>query len=321
MTQDKHPPQDVKPRKPSALGKGYEALLGLGDPPGAGAVVDKNQRSTVSAPLHSVQFLPIFDIEPNPHQPRKVFDKEALHSLSESIKFDGVIQPIVVAKAEKKPGKYMIVAGERRWRASQLAGLDKIPVIIKETSPESMLRIALIENIQRAELSIIEEAEAYQSLISDFGLTQEQCAKQVGKDRTSITNALRLLALPKEVQEDLMSAKLSMGHGRALISLEEKKNILRARDIVIRKNLNVRQTEQLCKRFKSSTLPASGDHPAEADATKSACADLEYLVEAMRTHLRTKVNIVGNVGKGKIEVSYFSNAELERIVALFGVPV
>jgi ParB family chromosome partitioning protein len=272
--------------------------------------------------LSAVVKIKITDIEPNPQQPRKIFEDDALKSLSASIAVDGVVQPLIVSKSGK-PGKYILIAGERRWRASKLAGLDTVPVIIKEASPEAMLRIALIENIQRADLNIVEEAEAYQSLITDFGLTQDQCAKKVGKERSTVANALRLLALPAEVQNDLMDTKLSMGHGRALLSLEDKKLILRARDIVIAKQLNVRQTEQLCRNFKTAATAGAANKILDEEASSKAetNADMEHLADAIRNHLRTKVKLVGDGGRGKIEVSYFSAAELERIIGLIGVDI
>ena len=299
--------------KRMALGKGFNSLLGGGAP-------DTPQVDTASAAerhdkMAAVVRLKIEDIEPNPHQPRKIFDDEALESLSASIKEDGVVQPVIVTKGTKA-GKYVLIAGERRWRGSKKAGLETIPAIIKDGSPDAMLRVALIENIQRADLTVIEEAEAYQSLINDFGLNQEQCAKKVGKDRTTVTNALRLLNLPREIQDDLLEKKLTMGHGRALLSLEDKKLMLRARDMVVKKDLSVRQTEQLCKRFKG--IGAEGVEK-NAAAQEVADADLEYLADNLRNHLRTKVRIAGNSSRGRIEVSYFSAAELERLMQLLGV--
>jgi ParB family chromosome partitioning protein len=175
-----------------------------------------------------------------------------------------------------------------------------------------MLRLALIENIQRADLNIIEEAEAYASLIKDYGLTQEQCADRVGKERSTVANTLRMLALPREIQDDIMDGRLTMGHGRAILSLEEKKLMLRCRDIVIKKGLSVRATEQLCKTFKD---PKSG---AKAGASIKDDADLQYITESLRSYLHTKVKLQGNTSRGKIEISYFSAAELERLLRVIG---
>lgn len=303
---------DKETGKRPALGKGFNSLLGLSDDelPRGGSISAKYTRSGQDG--SAVLQVEVASIEPNPHQPRKIFSDEALESLCNSIKEDGIVQPVIVSKGSKE-GTYVLIAGERRWRASKMAGKTTIPAIVKEGSEESLLRIALIENIQRADLSIIEEAEAYQSLINDFGLSQEQCAKKVGKDRSTVTNALRLLSLPREIQDDLLDRKLTMGHGRALLSLEDKKAMLRARDIVVKKQLSVRQTEQLCKNFK-----LEGQKGAEAKSD-SANADLEYLADAIRGHLRTKVKISGNGSRGKLEISYFSAAELERVISLIGI--
>ncbi len=306
--------EENRGQKRGALGKGFGSLLGLSEDEMVGSIAQATEPSINGLPPRAIIDLPIDSIEPNPHQPRKLFDDDALLSLSASIKEDGVMQPVVVAKSDH-PGKYILIAGERRWRASKLAGKEEIPAIIRDSANDDMLRLALIENIQRQDLNIIEEAEAYSSLIKDFGLTQDQCAQKVGKDRSTVTNALRLLHLPREIQDDMMDGRLTMGHGRALLSLEDKRLMLRARDIVIKKNLNVRQTEQLCKTF--ATTQAAGAHAG--GATSAANADLDYLSETLRSHLRTKVKISGTGSRGKIEISYFTAAELERILSTLGL--
>ena len=308
-------PESTKPEtKRPALGKGFNSLLGLGEEPQID--IPSSIPGEKTTKTNAVVSLKIDDIKPNPNQPRKIFEDDALQALTRSVKVDGVIQPIIVAKGEV-PGQYMLVAGERRWRASKLAGKDTVPAIVRDGSPETLLRVALIENIQRADLNIIEEAEAYQSLISDFGLTQEQCAAKVGKDRSTVANALRLLSLPREIQDDLTGQKLTMGHGRAVLALNDKKLMLRARDIVIKRNLNVRQTEQLCKSFAKGNDRIAG---AES-ASKEPNADLEYIADALRSHLRTKVKVSGTNTRGRIEIAYFSAAELERLVSAIGVKV
>lgn len=305
-----------RPQRRGALGKGITSLLGDFSEIGGLETGSKRSQNNESfqdvEALKSVLVVAVSSIEPNPAQPRKLFEEKALNELASSLKQDGFLQPIVVSKLAEKPGKFMIVAGERRWRASQLAGLKTVPVIVKEGAEEDLLRLALIENIQRQDLNIIEEAEAYQSLIKDYGLTQEQCADRVGKDRTSVTNALRLLLLPKELQDDLLEERLTMGHGRALVSLEDKKLILRTRDMVIKKQLNVRQTEQLCKTIKM------GGSLVEKSRGPRNQADLEYLADTLKTRLRTKVRITGNGVRGKIEISYFSAHEMERLLAVIG---
>lgn len=308
--------KEKAPKK--ALGKGLNSLLGdVNEGSAGGKSAGEAPKPVLSEAdtrrLAEKMILRVSpdDIESNPHQPRKVFRQEDLVSLSNSLKIDGIVQPLIVARSEKA-GKYTLIAGERRWRASKMAGLQTIPVILKEVTSDDMLRIALIENIQRADLNVIEEAQAFASLINDFGLTQEQCSKKVGKERVTVTNTLRLLTLPKEIQDDLLEERLSMGHGRALLSLEDKKLMLRARDIIVKKQLSVRQTEQLCKRIKK------GDSPEKAASPIRASADLDYLAETLRSHLRTKVKLSGSGARGKIEISYFSASELERLLGLIG---
>jgi ParB family transcriptional regulator, chromosome partitioning protein len=313
--------QDPKSKR-SSLGKGITSLLG-----GFDADVLPVVKPTSSQPLTARQGAEVNDsiahskrfvveiaqelIEVNPHQPRKIFKEEELTALAASIKVDGVIQPITIVKTES-PGKYLLIAGERRLRASKLAGLSTIPAIIRDSmTDQEQLRVALIENIQRQDLNVLEEAEAYQSLIENFGLTQEQCAEQVGKERSTVANVLRILQLPKEVRADLAEGRLAMGHGRALLSIEDRKLILRARDIVIKKGLNVRQTEQLVKNYKGNQKSPGGKLGKDT-------ADLEYLADSLRATLKTKIKISGNGGKGRIEISYFSSAELERLLAVFG---
>lgn len=293
-----------------ALGRGISSLLGDIEEE---INEESSKATTPSKKLEAeVVRLAISDVDPNPHQPRKVFDDVALKELSESLKQDGLLQPIVVGKGDVE-GRYIIIAGERRWRASKLAGFDSIPAIIKDGVNEDMLRLALIENIQRADLNIIEEAEAYASLIKDYGLTQEQCADRVGKERSTVANALRLLALPREIQDDIMEGRLTMGHGRAILSLEDKKLMLRCRDMVIKKGLSVRQTEQIVKTFRD---PKKGVDIAGAGIKDEA--DLQYITESLRGFLHTKVKLSGNTSRGRIEISYFSAAELERILKAMG---
>lgn len=296
------------PRR-GALGKGISSLLGGINESDSDHLSQTAVKKSINPDGSEVLKLKVTDIEPNPEQPRKLFDEKALQELADSIRQDGVLQPIIVSKTTKN-GRYMIVAGERRWRATQKAGLQTIPVIVKEGATEDLLRLALIENIQRADLNVIEEAEAYSSLIKDHGLTQEQCADKVGKDRTTVTNALRLLTLPREIQDDVVENRLSMGHARALLSLEDKKQMLRARDIVIKKQLNVRQTEQLCRDAKKGV--------AKTSKPKTDAADLEYIAENLRGYLQTKVKIAGSADKGRVEICYFSPAELERILSRMG---
>jgi ParB family chromosome partitioning protein len=292
-----------KSSKRNTLGKGLNSLLGLSEEQnhgvsGSDELVQKERLIEVS----------IESIRPNPRQPRKIFNEQELDELSRSLKVDGVIQPLIVAK---EGDEYVLIAGERRWRASKRAGLKTVPVLVKDLAPDEMLRIALIENIQRSNLNVIEEAEAYAALIQDFGLTQEECAKKVGKERTTISNLLRILNLPKEIQEDLVADRLSMGHGRALLALSDPQSMLRTRDLVIKRGLNVRQTEEIVKKIKSIGK-------FESESKNSENSDLDYLADSLRSHLRTKVKFTGTGARGKIEISYFSAGELERILQAIG---
>lgn len=298
-----------KPRR-NGLGKGISSLLGDLDVDRVVSGATKDIKEPVVDPKNAVLHLEPSKIIANPNQPRKHFEPSELKSLALSIKQDGILQPLVVSKTDKG---YSLIAGERRLRAAKIAGLEKVPVILKEGTPEELLRLALIENIQRSDLSIIEEARAYESLIKEFGLTQEACARKVGKDRSTVANALRILALPLEIQGDLANKKLSMGHGRALLSLDDRKALLEVRDIIIKKELSVRQTEQLCKEYKNSKNSKNN----QGDKSKQN-NDLNYLADRLRSHLRTKVSLKGSGSRGKIEISYFSAGELERILSLIG---
>lgn len=279
------------------LGRGLNSLLGVpvGKPAETSLANDKEEK------LLNVAIERVF---PNPDQPRKIFVDDALKQLSQSILVDGIVQPLVVTK---EGDNYRIIAGERRWRAAKMAGIKTLPVLVKEVTKAELLRLAIVENVQRADLNIIEEAEAYATLIKKLGLTQEECAQQVGKDRSTISNALRILNLPRKVKDELVNGTISMGHGRALLSLEDSAKILDVLKVIQKKGLSVRQTEMLIKKMK-----------VEHDGTveKEASADLNYLAESLRGHLKTKVKLVGSGTKGKIEISYFSPAELERLLEL-----
>lgn len=253
-------------------------------------------------------------IDPNPDQPRKIFDDKNIAELSESLRQDGLLQPLVVVENDQTLGRYLLVAGERRLRASKLAGLTTIPVMVRTIPRQDHLRIALIENIQRSDLNAIEEAHAYAALMKDCGLTQEECANKVGKERTTIANSLRLLTLPVIIQEDLVAGRMSRGHAKALLSLEKDAEMLRAREVILKKDLSVRKTERLCQNTKKNVLDQKGN---TGDSLKDHLdPDIEYIAESLRSYLRTKVKISGVSQRGKIEISYFSVAELERVLSL-----
>ena len=247
-------------------------------------------------------FLKLSDIEPNREQPRKNFDKEALEELAASI------QPIVV---QKKDDYYEIIAGERRWRAAKIAKLKEVPVIIKEYSPQEVMEIALIENIQRRDLNPIEEALAYKSLIDEYNLKQEEVADRVSKSRTAVTNSMRLLKLAEQVQTMLINEELSMGHARALLALEKEEVQVETAKAIVERKLSVRETEKLVKAIlnpKQAKLPI----PSTNDVV------YEKLSDKLKEIMGTKVNINHKKGgKGKIEIEYYSQDELERLLELF----
>lgn len=257
----------------------------------------------------------ITEIIPNKHQPRNHFDEESIHELADSIKEHGVIQPLIVSPSEDGSG-YDLVAGERRLRASKIAGLDKVPVVIRKVDNEdTLLELALIENIQRTDLNPIEEAEAYNKLIEKFNYTQEEAAKRLGKKRSTITNTLRLLNLPGFVKEDLIAGTLTEGHSRALLRLgDDAATIREIRDQIIAKKLSVRQTEALIRKIslesKTRKLkPKNKEHSIPANYLKS-------LVNKLTNRLDSKVSLSQNGERGKIEIEYYSLDDLERLIAL-----
>lgn len=253
--------------------------------------------------------LPIREIEPNKSQPRKRFDEDALHELAESIKQFGVIQPLIVQKRDKH---YEIIAGERRWRASRLAGLKKIPVIIKDYTPQEVLEIALIENIQREDLNPIEEAYAYQRLIKEYNLKQDELAERVSKSRATITNSMRLLKLEEKVQQMLIDDLISSGHARALLPLEDPGVQYETACKIFDEKLNVRDTEKLVRQLLNGKPEKE---IAVADENAFIYQDLE---EKLKNIIGTKVSIhKKKKNKGSIEIEYYSDDDLERIMDLF----
>lgn len=264
-------------------------------------------KKTVPESKPAEQFLPINKVEPNRDQPRKVFDEDALNELAESIRIYGVLQPLLV---QKEKDYYRIIAGERRWRAAKIAGLKKVPVIIKELSEKEILEISLIENLQREDLNPIEEAEGYQRLLQEFDMTQEDLAQRVSKSRSAITNTIRLLKLDEGVQKLLSDGALSSGHARALLSIEDNEVQKEAAERIIREGLSVRDTERLVKRLTTKKPEKQPPLPAQDDFIYR---DLE---EKMRQILETKVQIKNKGKRGRIEIEYYSPDELDRIMAM-----
>jgi ParB family transcriptional regulator, chromosome partitioning protein len=264
-----------------------------------------------SEPAEALVDVPIDQIEVNPHQPRKVFDFTALDELAASIKSSGVIQPIIVRRIG---GAYQLIAGERRWRAARQAGLERIPAIVREATDAQSIELALVENLLREDLNPIEAAQAYQKLLAEFAWTQEELAQRIGKDRTSIANCLRLLKLPEEIQADLRSGRLTMGHARALLALPTVSEQLKLRDEILTHDWSVRTTEDSI-RAKESLAEARGLAPRKG---RRRSVELAALEEALQRGLMTRVRIIGTERKGKIEVSYATPDELERLAEIFG---
>jgi ParB family chromosome partitioning protein len=267
-----------------ALGRGLGALL-----------------STTPAEDESLRELPIQEISPNPNQPRKSFDNNGLHELAASIRHSGVLQPVVVRRVEEG---YQLIFGERRLRAAQLAGLGKIPAVIREATDVETLELALVENLLREDLNPMDEAEAYHRLLAEFGWTQEELARRVGKDRSSIANCVRLLKLPAVIQEDLRSGRLTMGHARALLSLSSEADQLKLREEIRAHSWSVRTTEEGVQRRQVRRRPARRS------------AELAALEDLLRERLATRVRLVGSERRGRIEIVYASGDELERLVEL-----
>ena len=285
---------DMNERK--ALGRGLGALI-----PGATPKESSEKRGLAE--------LPVADILANKYQPRKDFDEAALEELAASIKEKGILQPVVVRRAGDS--KYERIAGERRLRAAKRAGLTAIPAVIKDVSDLESLELALIENIQRRDLNPIEEAESYASLVGEFNLTQEDLARRVGRERSTVANMLRLLKLPDEIQRDLAEGRLAMGHARALLSLPDAASMMQVRAEVIGKALSVRATEALVAGWKPTTpkKKAAAAPPKQDVEMKRAAEDLKRRIGA-------KVNFRGSAKRGRIEIAYGSLDELNRILAV-----
>ena len=269
---------------------------------GLGALLSASQ-----AEGETLRELLIEEIGPNPNQPRKVFDINGLQELSASMRQSGVLQPVVVRRVGSG---YQLIVGERRLRAAKLAGLERVPAVIREATDAESLELALVENLLREDLNPMEEAEAYQRLLAEFGWTQEELAGRVGKDRSSIANCLRLLKLPAVIQDDLRAGRLTMGHARALLSLASAAAQLKLREEILSHSWSVRTTEEGVQR----------SHVPRRAARRSA--ELTALEDQLRERLATRVRLVGSERRGRIEIVYASRDELERLVEqILGSPL
>jgi len=276
--------------KRKALGKGLSALI-----------PDANRMDTGEEQFF---LCPVESIEPNPYQPRQDFPAPELEEMARSVREKGILTPLLVSRSESG---YQLIAGERRWRAAQKAGLERVPVVVRDVTPTESLELALIENIHRKDLNPIEEALAFQRLLEDTGDTQESLAKRLGKDRTTITNTLRLLNLPAFVQKDVINGRLSMGHARVLAGIHDGDQLTKLRNAVVSKDLSVRQLEALAKK----KAPKS---------SKKRKAEAEYYMQSLADNLKrslgTKVDVRKQGKKGSIVIYFYSDEELERLLDL-----
>lgn len=286
--------------KRSALGRGLDALITMDDLKTGGS--------------SSISEIELSKIQPNPEQPRSIFEEDTLEELATSIRSLGVIQPITLK--EIGPDKYMIISGERRYRASLKAGLDRIPAYIKTAADENVVEMALIENIQREDLNSIEISLAYQKLIDNYGLTQEKLSERVGKKRATIANYLRLLKLPAEIQVGLKDKKIDMGHARALIPVEDPEVQLALYEQILAEGLSVRNVEDLVRGIAEGVMPEKSSKPS-ADRKQMLPQEFNMLKDHLSQFFHTKVQLACNEkGKGKITIPFASEEELEKLISL-----
>jgi ParB family transcriptional regulator, chromosome partitioning protein len=278
--------------KRSGLGRGLDALIPAGD---------------LAPVVMGTMEVPILSIQPNPFQPRTRQDPQTLADLVNSIREHGIIQPLLVRPDTNGKG-YVLIAGERRWRAAQSAGLQLVPVIVREADNRTQLELALIENIQREDLSPLETAEAYRQLVDEFKLSHDEVARRVGKSRTAVTNTIRLLKLPQTVQSALAEGKISEGHARALLALTSTASQLAALNSILIKELNVRQTEELARKL-------NGERVASAKPRTPQSPEIQSLEERLRGQLGTKVSLHYTPKGGTLVIHYFSDEELNSIIA------
>lgn len=269
------------------LGRGLDAIIPASNEPRGG-----------------VESVPINQIIPNPRQPRTIMVEEGLQELAESIKQHGILQPLIVTKEAE--GQYVLIAGERRWRAAHIAGLDVVPVILREANDRDRLELALIENVQRADLMPLETAEAYRQLAEEFNLTHDEIALRVGKSRVAVTNTLRLLKLPEAVQNAILSGEISEGHARALLSLSTSQAQTAVLQIILRNGLSVRQTEELVKKYGGEKTPSKPkpEPPVE----------VKEIENRLREHLGTRVTVNHGKKGGSLVIYYYSNEELNSVL-------
>jgi ParB family chromosome partitioning protein len=281
--------------KRRGLGRGLGALIPTGE--------DSEQPERRAAES-GLRMVPTAAIRPNPHQPRSQMDEAALQELADSITEHGLIQPLIVH--DEGDGQYTLIAGERRWRAAQKAGLEELPVVVKQATPQSMLEMALIENIQRADLNALEEAAAYQQLVEEFGLTQEAVAKRVGKSRPAVANALRLLDLPAKVQQAVIDGEISGSHARTLAALPTPEAQLAILQVILKQGLNVRQTEERVRKLKEGVMPRARQRARPP-------AEWIWLESRFQQSLGTRVNLERRASGGRLVIHFEDDEDLQAL--------
>jgi ParB family transcriptional regulator, chromosome partitioning protein len=301
----------------SALGRGLGALLGgpLTPPAPPASPIQPAAAPAVADSRERVQKVPLDKIRPSALQPRKQFSDESLRELADSIREQGIVQPLIV---RPRGDAFELIAGERRWRAAQLLNLSDVPVIAREADDRTVLELALIENLQRENLNPIEEALGYSQLSNQFELTQEQISAKVGKSRAAVANALRLLRLPRTIQDLIRQSQLSTGHAKAILGLADERSQTLAAQRVVQESLNVRQTEGLVAKLMLPREKEPAGRPA-ANAVPAGDPHVTDLESQLRDMFATKVKLNYAQGKGSLEISFFSDAELERILQILGV--
>ncbi len=309
MSREPGDPTNASARRPARQARGLGRGLGALIP--SSTSQSYSQDGGVQEDLGSLLRVPVDDIMPNPRQPRASPAPDRLAELADSIRQHGVIQPLIITRSRPTdPVPYQLIAGERRWRAAQLAGLAVVPALLQEATPQQLLELALVENIQRSDLNPLEEAAAYQALLTDFGLTQAEVAERVGRSRVAVANHVRLLRLPDQAKELLASGALSEGHARALLSLPDEENMLRAAEQVVTRELTVRQTEDLVRRLLA---PRQAPQPEPEPEDETQPSQTRSLEEAFRNALGTKVSLQRGKQGGRLIIHFYSDEELQSI--------
>ncbi len=302
----------------TGLGRGLSALIPDNQQNEENQPTSRIQTDQQGTPDSNILEIATDDIKPNPNQPRTHFNEQDIEQLARSIKEHGILQPLLVS--DKENGTYQLIAGERRWRAAKIANLEKVPALVRETNPQEILELALIENIQRADLSALEEAAAYQKLANDFQLTQQEIADRVGKSRTTITNTLRLLELPDKIQKSLDNNEITEGHARALLGLSNAEDMIQNLEVILSRNLNVRQTENIVKnqRLGNESHTEIENTPIKSDDNKLEInlPDSRHISVTLQRLFGTKVTVQrANDGSGTLTIHFYSEEEYEGILS------